>query len=70
MSGQLPLPSFEVKKSENPTDPLEYAARLERLIKKLQGLVTVYPLARLHDCQQASGDEPQVSLNNTSLGTF
>ncbi len=70
MSGQLPLPSFKGKKSENPSDPFEYAERLERLIKKLQGLVTVYPLARLHDCQEASGDEPQVSLNNTSLGTF
>ena len=62
MSGQLPLPSFKGKKSENPSDPFEYAERLERLIKKLQGLVTVYPLARLHDCQEASGDEPQVSL--------
>ena len=74
MSGQLPLPKFKgeqvPKESEDPSDPLQYAARLERLITKLQGLVTVYPLARLHDCQQTSGDEPQVSLNNTSLGTF
>ena len=36
----------------------------------LYGLTTVYPLARLHDCEEADGNTPQVTLNNTSLGTL
>ncbi len=63
MSGQLPLPETK------PLD-LEYGSQLQKLIDKLHSLVTVYPLARLHDCEETGGDEPQVTLNNTSLGTF
>jgi hypothetical protein len=53
-----------------PHDDQTYADALEELIDILQGLVTVYPLARLHDCKKTQGDQPQVSLNNTNLGTF
>ena len=61
--GELPL---------LPTTPGDeaYQGDLEELIEALHSLVTVYPLARLHDCRETRGDTPQVTLNNTSLGTF
>ena len=49
---------------------VKYGKTLGNLIDKLHDMVTVYPLARLHDCQETRGDAPQISLNNTMLGTF
>jgi len=48
----------------------QYTSALQRLIAILYGLTTVYPLARLHACEEATSDAPQVTLNNTSLGTL
>jgi len=48
----------------------DYAASLQQLIDILYSLTTVYPLARLHDCEEADGNTPQVTLGNTSLGTL
>ena len=48
----------------------QYSKALNELIAKLHNLVTVYPLARMYDCNQLDGDTPPFSLNNTSLGTF
>jgi hypothetical protein len=62
--GRFPLPPGNLGADS------AYARSLRALIETLHRLTTVYPLARLHDCREASGDTPQVSLNNTSLGTF
>ncbi|MDJ0768459.1 MAG: hypothetical protein QNJ12_06675 [Ilumatobacter sp.] len=43
---------------------------LARLIERLEGLVNVHPIARLHDPDALTGDAPAVTLNNTNLGTF
>ncbi len=63
LDGALPLP---------PSGPehQDYSEALAELIEKLHSLVTVHPLARLHDCQETSGDSPMITLNNTNLGTF
>jgi hypothetical protein len=70
-TGRLPLRPASTARDE------EYALALERLItgsgaewSGLQNLTTVYPLAQLHDCDETMGDTPQVTLNNTSLGTL
>jgi len=60
-SGQLPL----IKVAEN-----TYTNALDNLIKTLHSLTTVYPLARLHDCEHIDTDAPPMTLNNTILGTF
>lgn len=65
LSGETPLP--EATSYENYP---AYRDALDALINKLHQLVTVFPLAQLHDCAEASGEAPQVSLNNTNLGTL
>jgi hypothetical protein len=65
-SGRLPLPGRE---QELPGD-LPFSAAARRLSARLQGLVNVYPLAELHACDENTGEIPQVTLNNTSLGTL
>ncbi len=62
-TGRVPLPGTSDQDKE-------YAASLQQLIDTLYGLTTVYPLARLHDCEEADGNTPQVTLGNTSLGTL
>ncbi len=62
-TGELPLPETSTR------DEKRYRSRLDDLIEILHGLTTVYPLARLHDCQDAGGEAPQITLDNTSLGT-
>ncbi len=47
-----------------------YSERLSELIGCIEGLVNVYPVARLHDADAVGGDAPAVTLNHTSLGTF
>ena len=39
-----------------------------KLINRLFDLRNVYPVTKLHDCETAGGDDPQVILDNTSLG--
>ena len=63
-TGRMPLPAGTSDQDA------EYAAALQRLIQRLYSLTSVYPLARLHDCREADGTTPQVTLNNTSLGTL
>jgi len=65
LSGQLPLPETGADEESQ-----VYSRSLDRVIGKLQSFVTVYPLARLHDCKDVSGDTPQVTLDNTNLGTL
>ncbi len=48
----------------------DYTEALAAMIDKLHRLVTVHPLARLHDCRETTGDAPMITLDNTSLGTF
>jgi hypothetical protein len=47
-----------------------YRNLLEDMINKLFKLNNVYPMARLHDCQEINEENPTVTLNETSLGTF
>jgi len=61
-TGETPLPTD--------TGITEYGTALKTLAEKLFSLDTVYPLARLHDCHETPTDEPAITLNNTSLGTF
>lgn len=63
-TGKLPLPEA-AGAAEG-----EYADALKALVDVLYRLTNVYPLAQLHDCQEARGDTPQVTLGNTSLGTL
>lgn len=65
-SGRLPLPGRE---QELPGD-LPYSAAARQLCVRLNGLINVYPLAELHGCEENTGEIPQVTLNNTSLGTL
>lgn len=62
-TGQMPLPA------PNAGDA-GYGLALARLIETMHRLVNVHPLARLHDGEDTQGDQPRISLNNTSLGTF
>ena len=63
-TGRMPLPEVATARDQ------DYANSLQQLIEVMFGLTTVYPIARLHDCQEADGNTPQVTLNNTSLGTL
>ncbi len=62
-TGALPLPATK-------TEHQAYSEQLDVLIKALHGLVTIYPLARLHGCSQTVGDDPVMTLDNSTLGTF
>ncbi|GJL65201.1 MAG: hypothetical protein NPIRA05_01720 [Nitrospirales bacterium] len=65
LTGEPPLPV-----TEDHADYQSYEECLEAFIDKMHSLVTVHPLARLHDCKDVQGDAPQVTLNNTNLGTL
>ncbi len=70
-SGQFPLPPTEAGEvPQQPTADEAYAASLAALIDVMHGLHNVYPMALLHDCDDVDSDAPQISLNNTTLGTF
>ena len=58
------LPNIDQQEME------DYRDALHQLIDKLHRLTNVFPTARLHDCGEVSGDAPQITLNNTSLGTL
>lgn len=40
------------------------------LIDSMYSLKNIYPVAVLHSCEDVSGDDPQVILDNTSLGNL
>jgi hypothetical protein len=67
-TGRMPLPAPPPAPPQ--TADHEYAASLRRLAEVLYSLTNVYPLAQLHDCEEADGDTPQVTLGNTNLGTL
>jgi hypothetical protein len=50
--------------------PEEVSDDLNRLIDRLFTLENIYPVATLHDCDDDSGNDAQVVLNYTSLGTL
>jgi len=62
--GELPLPT-----ATTPSHT-EYQTALKGLIEILHDLDNIHPVARLHDCETTDGDDPQITLNNTTLGTF
>ena len=47
----------------------EHSNRLSRLIHKLHNVDNVHPLAGLHDCLHPDSENPQITLNQMSLGT-
>jgi hypothetical protein len=48
----------------------EYRIRLRKLIEKLHSMSNVHPMAVLHDCGASDSENPEVTLNQTSLGTY
>ncbi len=61
-----PVESLTEREAATPA----YGEKLAGLIEMIEGLVNVYPVARLHAADAVGGDEPAVTLNHTSLGTF
>lgn len=53
-----------------PPDYRDYQQSLKDLIDKLNTLEMVYPPARIHDCDEASSDMPQIILGNSNLDTL
>lgn len=68
--GQMPLENIADLPATEQPKMTQYAATLEAFLEKLQSLTNIFPTARLHDCETVTGDEPQISLNNTSLGSL
>lgn len=70
--GCFPLPDTEAP--ELPVDEKEmltsYREAQQALIDKLYNLTNVFPTARLHDCEEVDSDNPQITLNDTNLGTL
>lgn len=75
LSGERPLPAIH-EVGEDADHPRvrqlqEYRDSLEALFQVFHSLDNVHPIARLHDCaQERDSETPQVTLNNTNLGTF
>lgn len=66
-----PLKRDEITLNEEEIDQaLEYRRILQELIEKLHSLTNIFPTARLHDCDDIDSEEPQVTLNNTNLGSL
>jgi len=70
--GCLPLPEITAEDlTENEKEMLnDYQVAQKNLIAKLYKLNNVFPTARLHDCAEVDGDNPQITLNETNLGTL
>jgi uncharacterized protein len=47
-----------------------YAKSLKDFIENMLEIDNVFPTARLHSCEETDGDNPEISLDNTSLGTL
>lgn len=71
INGTLPLTSTLVEDDVELSQQLnQYSNSLNELIIKLHDLTTVFPLAQIHDCENEGGDEPPITLNNTTLGSL
>ncbi|MCK5699816.1 MAG: hypothetical protein KAI29_01625, partial [Cyclobacteriaceae bacterium] len=70
--GCLPLVDTNVEDfPEDDKAKLElYQNAQKALIEKLYNLTNVFPTARLHDCKTVDEDNPQITLNDTNLGTL
>ena len=69
--GQLPLPPLaDLMNIDEQTQLTTYNQVLADLIAKINDLTNVYPVARLHDCEEINSEEPQITLNNTRLGSL
>ncbi|MCC6411371.1 MAG: hypothetical protein IT270_06910 [Saprospiraceae bacterium] len=68
--GKMPLKTTGSLLQPEKNQMASYTVALKDLIEKLHHLTTVFPLARLHDCETVDADEPQITLNNTNLGTL
>lgn len=69
--GLTPLPPTNVSKSPTPkTLDEQYRDTLKDLIELMNDMDNVFPTARLHDCEETDGDNPEITLDNTSLGTL
>jgi len=55
----------ELTKNRPDTESME---KTNNMINALFNLKNVYPVVKLHDCQYAAGDEPQVILDYSALG--
>lgn len=62
-TGIIPLPKTEAKDAK-------YVKALKALIEFMHETDNVFPTARLHDCEETDGDNPEISLDNTNLGTL
>lgn len=70
MTGELPLTSTVDLEEPLQSQMTNYSETLKQLIEKMHSLTTVFPMARLHDCQDDGGGEPPITLNNVSLGSL
>ncbi len=69
--GELPLPAQADLDTLTRPQMEDYTVALQNMIDCMHRLTTVFPMARLHDCQgEASGEEPPITLNNTNLGSL
>jgi len=64
-SGDGPTLSAEIKQSL-----LAYRKSLQDLIDILFNLNNVYPMARLHSCQEIDDENPTITLNEAIIGTL
>jgi hypothetical protein len=69
-TGQTPLPALADLSPADNTQLSEYRETLSQLIEKLYQLTNVAPVAQIHGCDDVDGEEPQISLNNTNLGSL
>ncbi|MEM8909377.1 MAG: hypothetical protein AAGD05_16135, partial [Bacteroidota bacterium] len=76
--GEHPLPYFDPPMG-SPEDTLTMAQKnqlshyqntLQAFIEKLYRLNNIFTVARIHGCDDIDSEEPQLSLNNTSLGSI
>ncbi len=61
--------AFLIEKPDPQPDPNTFPDALANLVATLDSLVTIYPEATLHDCEEDGGDAP-VQLGRTRLGRF
>ncbi len=63
-SGVIPLPDTTINDKA-------YTKALAELIEVMHSVHNIFPLARLHDCDNEDTDEnPEITLNNTVLGSL
>lgn len=67
--GEPDLPALADLSSPEKEQMEAYRDALEKMIHQLHHLTNIFPLARLHDCEDADSEEPPITLNNTNLGS-